>query len=248
MIAGLDERKGKKTRFGRLKRKAARLLSEQFTSERIVDLSLRQGPYGGGLKSLLPGFGDKGLTLAKLLEHEHSLDLGPLESRLPERLFTSDKKVQLYPELMLKDLERLKAFADKSSGSGASSSLMLIGRRDLRTNNSWMHNSQRLVKGRNRCDLFIHPETAGRHGVSNGQEIHVQSKVGTLKVTAALTEDIMPGVVSLPHGWGHDKKGMRISVASAHPGININELTDEKVLDELSGNAVLNGVPVEIHT
>jgi anaerobic selenocysteine-containing dehydrogenase len=157
-------------------------------------------------------------------------------------------EVQLFPELMLKDMERLKAFADGSSSSGASPSLMLIGRRDLRTNNSWMHNSQRLVKGRNRCDLFIHPETAARHGVGDGQEILVQSKVGTLKVTAALTEYIMPGVVSLPHGWGHDKKGMKISVASAHPGINVNELTDENVLDELSGNAVLNGVPVEIHT
>ena len=248
LITRIKARKEKKTWVNRVRQAVAKWLSDKLTTERMVDLGLRQGPYGDGLKSLVPGLPGKGLTLAKLREHEHGLDLGPLESRLPERLFTPDKKVQLFPELMLKDMERLKAYAKKASKTAGDSSLMLIGRRDLRTNNSWMHNSQRLVKGKNRCDLFIHPDTAGHYGISHGQKVQLHNDVGMLNVTAALTEDIMPNVVSLPHGWGHDKNGMRIPVASANPGINMNDLTDEKVLDELSGNAVLNGVPVEIRT
>jgi anaerobic selenocysteine-containing dehydrogenase len=124
---------------------------------------------------------------------------------------------------------------------------VLIGRRDLRTNNSWMHNSQRLVKGRDRCALFVHPQDAQALGIGDRQPVRLASARGDVVVTAKLTDEIKRGVVSLPHGWGHHRPGMRISTAQASPGVSINDITDDQVVDMLSGNAVLNGVPVTLH-
>jgi anaerobic selenocysteine-containing dehydrogenase len=185
-----------------------------------------------------------GLTLEKLKQYKSGLDLGPLEAnRLKTKIYTEDKKVKLFPQEYLKDMKRLQRLADKKINA---SDLVLIGRRDLRTNNSWMHNSERLVKGKNRCDLFVHPETARQHGITQGEQVYISSRVGALKVSVNITDDIMPNVVSLPHGWGHNYEGTRTSTASSNPGVNMNILTDEQFTDKLSGNAALNGTPVDI--
>jgi anaerobic selenocysteine-containing dehydrogenase len=123
---------------------------------------------------------------------------------------------------------------------------VLIGRRHLRSNNSWMHNVPALVKGRDRCTLQLHPADAARLDLTDGDDAQVTSRVGTLTARVEVTDTVMPGVVSLPHGWGHDVPGTRQTVAAAHPGVNSNVLTDESVIDPLSGNSVLNGIPVEI--
>jgi anaerobic selenocysteine-containing dehydrogenase len=128
--------------------------------------------------------------------------------------------------------------------------MLLIGRRHLKTNNSWLHNSNRMVKGTNnglsRCTAQLHSQDAKRYNIENGQMISVSSRVGAISLPAEVTDKIMPGVISIPHGWGHNKSGSKWSVAEQHAGVNVNELTDELVVDELSGNAVLNGVPVRI--
>jgi anaerobic selenocysteine-containing dehydrogenase/NADPH-dependent glutamate synthase beta subunit-like oxidoreductase/NAD-dependent dihydropyrimidine dehydrogenase PreA subunit len=229
----------------RLKYQANARLGEYFTPQRILDQSLRTGAYGngGGLLSRLNPFARKGLSLAELKKHPHGIDLGPLKPSLPGRLFTKDKKIDLAPARLVADLDRLcQRFAEPAAKPG----LLLIGRRDLRTNNSWMHNSYRLVKGKDRCALFLHPEDATAHGLGNRDQARLVSAKGELLVTVKITEDIMPGVVSLPHGWGHHRPGMRISTAQAHPGVSINDITDEQLVDQLSGNAVLNGVPVTL--
>jgi len=124
--------------------------------------------------------------------------------------------------------------------------LLLIGRRDLRTNNSWMHNSQRLVKGPRRCTLLMHPGDAARRAIADGSIAEIRSRTGAIRAVVELSDDVMPGVVSLPHGWGHDRPGVQLRVAGAHAGVSVNDLTDEHALDELSGNAALNGVPVVV--
>lgn len=225
----------------KLKLLAKQKINQFFTVERSLDLLLRNGRYGHGMKSYITG---GGLTLKKLKKHNHGLDLGPLEPRLPGKLFTKDKKINLIPEVMAEDLKRLNQYVERESAKAGS--LTLIGRRDLRTNNSWMHNSHRLVKGSNRCDLFIHPETASGLGIENGEQVHITSAVGALKVTTAITEEIMPNVVSLPHGWGHHRKGMKMSVAQSSPGVSVNDITDHNFIDKMSGNAALNAVPVSI--
>lgn len=170
-------------------------------------------------------------------------DLVPNRSATAKALDYS-LKIDLVPAVLVADLDRLcQRFGEQAAKPG----LLLIGRRDLRTNNSWMHNSYRLVKGKDRCALFLHPQDAAAHGLSNRDQARLASVKGELIVTVKITEDIMPGVVSLPHGWGHHRPGMRISTAQAHPGISINDITDEQVVDELSGNAVLSGVPVTLH-
>ena len=127
----------------------------------------------------------------------------------------------------------------------ASGGLVLIGRRHLRSNNSWMHNSQRLVKGRPRCTLLVHPSDAAARGLADGAVALLTSRVGAVEVPVEVTDSIMPGVVSLPHGWGHGRSGTRLSIASDHPGVSINDVTDEQFVDTLSGNAAVSGVPVE---
>lgn len=229
----------------RLKYLANARLGEYFTPQRILDQGLRSGAYGngGGLLSRLNPFARKGLSLAELKKHPHGMDLGPLKPSLPGRLFTKDKKIDLAPAILVADLDRLcQRFGEQAAKPG----LLLIGRRDLRTNNSWMHNSYRLVKGKDRCALFLHPQDATAHGLGNRDQARLVSAKGELLVTVKITEDIKPGVVSLPHGWGHHRPGMRIGIAQAHPGVSINDITDEHLVDTLSGNAVLNGVPVTL--
>ena len=186
--------------------------------------------------------GGYNLTLEEVASNPHGMDLGALQPRLPDRLFTKDKQINLCPELLVSDLARLEAMLN----APASDSLQLIGRRQLRSNNSWMHNSQRLVKGDDRCTLLINPHDAQQHGVSDGQTVQVRSRVGSITATAEISENIMQGVVSLPHGWGHGRNGVQLSVAQDHAGASINDLTDDLRIDPLSGNAALNGLAVEI--
>ncbi len=200
--------------------------SYQLTPEMMIDGGLRKGGYD--------------LTLKTLMEHPHGIDLGPLKTRFPERLHTLDRTIHLIPEIFEKDLERL------ANASDPSDQLLLVGRRHLRSNNSWMHNSQRLVKGRDRCTLLMHPKDAQERTLSNGDQVKVKSRIGEVAIAVEISEEIMEGVVSIPHGWGHHRKGIQLDIAEAHPGVSVNDLTDEQFIDELSGNAAVNGVPVEV--
>ncbi|WP_122617373.1 molybdopterin-dependent oxidoreductase [Streptomyces sp. Tu 4128] len=213
----------------------ARLTGENGP-ERRLDLMLRLGPYGDGF-----GARPDGLTLERLLAHPHGIDLGPLRPRLPQPLKTRSGKVELLPEPIAGDLPRLRhALSERPAG------LVLVGRRHLRSNNSWMHNIPALTGGSNRCTLHLHPDDAGRLGVSGAQPVRVQGPGGEVTVPAEVTDTVRPGVVSLPHGWGHDRPGTRLTHAATEPGVNVNQLLDGSLLDPLSGNAVLNGVPVKL--
>ncbi|MDX3232255.1 molybdopterin oxidoreductase family protein [Streptomyces sp. ME19-01-6] len=205
-------------------------------AERRLDMMLRLGPYGDGF-----GADAEGLTLAKVLAHPHGIDLGPLRPRLPGLLKTRSGTVELCPEPLAADVERLRR-----TPGGRADGLLLIGRRHLRSNNSWMHNIPALVGGSNRCTLHIHPEDAARLGVADGGLVRVKGDGGELEVPVEVTDAVRTGVVSLPHGWGHDRPGTRMSVAAAHAGVNVNQLIDGSRLDPLSGTAVLNGCPVQL--
>jgi anaerobic selenocysteine-containing dehydrogenase len=204
--------------------------------DRILDLMLRTGPYGEAFGTT-PG----GLSLDALLAAPHGVDLGPLEPRLPEILRTPSGRIELAAPELLADVERLHTDLDRES-----TELVLVGRRDLRSNNSWMHNLEVLVKGRPRCTLHVHPDDAARLGLAAGRGAKVASRVGVVEAPVEITEDIRPGVVSLPHGWGHGAAGARLGVAARHAGVNSNVLADDAAFDPLSGNAVLNGIPVSV--
>jgi anaerobic selenocysteine-containing dehydrogenase len=197
--------------------------------ERLLDLLLRVGPYE--------------LTLADLEAAPHGIDLGPLAPRVPEALRTASGRIELAPELLVADVPRLW---ESLARNGDGPEMMLIGRRDLRSNNSWMHNLPLLVSGPARCTLLVHPDDAARLGLADGENARVASRAGEVVAPVEISDAMMPGVVSLPHGWGHDGGDLRLGVARAHPGVNANVLTDETRLDVPSGNAVLAGVPVEV--
>ncbi|MEU0027632.1 molybdopterin oxidoreductase family protein [Streptomyces sp. NPDC006335] len=221
---------------GREPHELAALLKGDTGPERRLDMMLRLGPYGDGF-----GVRPDGLSLTKLLAHPHGIDLGALRSRLPQPLKTRSGKVELLPQPIADDLPRLReALVRQADG------LVLVGRRHLRSNNSWMHNVPVLTGGTNRCTLHIHPEDAERLGLKDGAAVRVKGAGGEVVTEAEVTDGVRPGVVSLPHGWGHDRPGTRLGHAAKDPGVNVNQLLDGSLLDPLSGNAVLNGVPVEL--
>jgi anaerobic selenocysteine-containing dehydrogenase len=195
---------------------------------------LRAGPYGAGWRP----FGG-GLTLGRLKDAPHGIDLGPLEPCLPDRLRTSDRRIALAPAPFLADIERLRAGVPANG-------LVMIGRRHLRSNNSWMHNSERLVKGADRCTLQMNPEDAAARGLATGQRVTVTSRVGSVDVPLEVTDALRPGVVCLPHGFGHGRDGVRLSVARAHAGASANDLNDDQRVDGLCGTAAFSGTPVEV--
>jgi anaerobic selenocysteine-containing dehydrogenase len=211
-------------------------LDETSGPERVLDMLVRLGPYGDGFGRQLDG-----LTLAKVRAAEHGIDLGPLQPRLREVLNTPSGMIELAPPTMTNDIARLKAQLAKSAND-----MVLIGRRNLRTTNSFMHNLPSLVKGPDRCTLQISPHDAARLSLKDGSAARVTSRVGSVVAPVEVTEDLMPGVVSLPHGWGHDGEGSQLRVAKTHPGVNTNALTDNQAYDEASGTAVLFGTPVTI--
>jgi anaerobic selenocysteine-containing dehydrogenase len=203
---------------------------------RMLDLLIRTGPYGDGY-----GADPEGLTLEKLQENPHGIDLGPLQPRFPHDLCNPSGMVELAPEPVLADVSRLlDSVARPSNGE-----LLLIGRRDVRSNNSWMHNVDVLVKGKERCTLQLNPEDAARIGIEADGRAKVSSAAGAIVTPVEITDEIMAGVVSLPHGWGHDMDGTELSVAAKRAGVNSNRLSTGEV-DPLSGNAILNGIPVEV--
>lgn len=208
-------------------------LKPTMAPEQMIDLGLRAGPHGDGSAA--------GLSLGKLRDYPHGLDLGPLQPNLAGRLKTASRQVQAAPELFLGDLKR---FA--SASLPEADQLVLIGRRHVRSNNSWMHNYHRLVKGKPRHQLLMNPADLSRLELTDGQRVRVRSRVGMIEVEVAASDEMMPGVVSLPHGWGHARPGVQMGIASSQPGASANDLTDERQLDALSGNAALNGVRVQV--
>jgi anaerobic selenocysteine-containing dehydrogenase len=208
-------------------------LRERFTgktgkspTERL-ELGLRYGPYRTGID--------------ELRAHPHGIDFGALEPCMPDRLLTADGRIRLTPSAYLADLARLEAGLAVPGPE-----LVLIGRRQLRSNNSWMHNAPRLMRGPDRCTLMLNPRDARARGIAHGDPVEVRSRVGAVTVPADVTAELMPGVVSLPHGFGHGRPGTSVSVASGKPGASYNDLADELLLDELTGNAALCGIPVEV--
>ncbi|MER5809291.1 molybdopterin-dependent oxidoreductase [Streptomyces sp. NPDC002033] len=218
-------------------RLAARLTGENGP-ERRLDLMLRLGPYGDMFD---PAGQPDGLSLERLLAHPHGIDLGPLRPRLPGVLRTRSGRIELLPDPIAAELPRLRAaLADRPAA------LVLVGRRHLRSNNSWLHNVPALTGGSNRCTLQVNPRDAERLGLTDGGRARVTADGGSLEVPVEVTDTVRTGVVSLPHGWGHDRAGTRLAVAAAAPGVNVNQLLDGSRLDPLSGTAVLNGFPVEL--
>jgi len=210
----------------------ARRMARAAGPRGLLAIALRRGPHGR--------FGPGGrVSLSSLQASPSGIDLGPLEPRMPAVLPSG--RVQLAPALALADLPRLRARLAEPSPP-----LVVIGRRDLRSNNSWMHNSRRLMGGKNRCTLLVHPDDAAAHGLADGGRATVGSAVGSVEAEVAVTDEVMPGVVCLPHGWGHGRPGVKLSVATEHPGVSLNDLTDPARLDAMTGNAVLNGVPVTL--
>ena len=206
---------------------------------RILDIMLQTGPYGAAYGSN-PG----GVSVRALLDAPHGIDFGALEPRIPEILRTPSAKVELCPPLFAENLSKVLARVKKSSND----KLLLVGRRHLKSNNSWMHNMKILTKGSLSCTLQVHPDDAARLGLSHGAPARVTSRVGSLVAPVEVTDAIRAGVVSLPHGWGHNVRGTKLSVAAEKPGVNSNILTDDERIDELSGNAVLNAIPVTVQS
>ena len=206
-----------------------------FTPEMILDNELKQGPYGS-----------QGLDLAKLKANPHGIDLGPMQPSLPERLLTKEQKIALAPELFVNDLPRLQALIKQTAKS--TNQLKMIGRRLAKSHNSWTQNSARLIKGKDSCTLEIHPTDAKARGLSQGQQVSVKALHGKVIIPVDITEDIMPGVVSIPQGWGHNQPDTQMTIAATQPGVSINDVTDFNRIDELTGNAALNGTPVLVST
>ena len=213
-----------------------RALAGRRGPERLLDLALRGGPYGDQF-----GLQPNGLNLARLQAAPAGVDLGPLQPRVPEVLRTPSGRIELAPPPLLAELLRALAELDD-----AAPELVLIGRRDVRSNNSWMHNLPTLAKGPFRGTALLHPTDAARRGLADGQQARLSSAHGSVLVQVELSDTLMPGVMSLPHGWGHDQPDTRMALAAQRPGANLNQLMALDARDPLSGNAVLNGVAVRL--
>ncbi|MFT6310366.1 MAG: anaerobic selenocysteine-containing dehydrogenase [Porticoccus sp.] len=202
--------------------------------DELIDLGIQHGPYGSKTDHPLQ------LDLAVLKANPHGVDIGPLQPGLIERLVTTDGRIDLATDYLINDADRLAATPLPGD------ELLLIGRRHVRSNNSWMHNSHRLVKGKPRWQLLMHPEDIAKHKLEDNGDVRIKSRVGEVTTKVIASDEIMPGVVSLPHGWGHKRKGVKMAIASAQEGVSCNDLTDDKLYDPVSGNAALNGVPVTV--
>jgi len=206
----------------------------KITPEIILDMELKKGLYG-----------EQGMSLQKLIDNPHGIDIGPLMPCLEQRIKTADGKVQLAPQLYLDDLPRLDALIAQPARD-KSYPLDLISRRLVKSHNTWTQNSDRLVKGKNPCTLEVHPQDAEALALVRGQVVKLSSSVGEVEIEVVITDDIQQGVVSMPQGWGHNQKGTKMTVAATQPGVSINDLTDADRVDTLTGNAAFNGTPVAI--
>jgi anaerobic selenocysteine-containing dehydrogenase len=234
ILAGLTDRLQKRRGLSWRKRAMGELWA-RLGPARIIELGLLAGPHG--LRR-----GRAGLSLGRLRRSPHGIDLGPLEPQLPKRLWNKSGRIDLAPRLFLDALRNL----EPTEPERASASLSLIGRRDLRTCNSWLHNIPNLVAGRERCTLQIHPKDAEPRGIESGLRVRARSRVGSVELIAEVTDAVMMGVISIPHGWGHDRVGSTLAIASRHAGVSINDLTDETRIDDLTGAAAFSGVEVNV--
>ncbi len=216
-----------------------------LTQKIIRKITLLNGP-NFMLNVLLKRSSYKGMSLSALKKAPHGIDLGPLQSIFPKGIKNKDKKIHLHTDFYFSDLSRVDQHFESKAVISLESEGILIGRRHVRSNNSWLHNSKRLVKGKNRCTLLMHPDHAVAVGIQEGDMVKVTSAVNSVEIVAQISDEIMPGVVSIPHGFGHNRKGTAMKIAEAHAGVSVNDLTDENLLDELSGNAAVNGVPVKL--
>ncbi len=196
-----------------------------------------------GKRNFKRRYGRSGMSLKELIRNPHGIDLGPLQPCLPGRLPKQQKHVDLAPSVLVKDVARLHA---QIKGQKSTKDFLLIGRRDLRSNNSWMHNSSKLMSGKGRCFLFMNPTDADRMEIHDLQRVRITSNVGSVETSVKLTDEIMPGVASLPHGFGHHRPGIKLRVAQQNAGVSINDLTDDNRIDELCGNAAFCGEPVDV--
>lgn len=221
----------------------AALIRRWVSPDRILDLGLRFGPYGCGLNPF-----NSGLSLKQLKANPHGIEFGALQRQMPGCIYTSDKKIQLFPKLYAADIPRIRQrWFEGPKNPYGQYDLLLISRLQTRTL-GWMHNSHRLVKGRDTCTLYVHPDDAARRNISQGQELIVSSRTGDICVPAHITDSVMPGVVCMPHAWGHTRSGVKLSVAAQKPGASLNDITDASFIDTLSGNAITNGIPVKVAT
>ncbi len=231
--------------FGRNVDELLGLCGAERGPARLIDITLRLGRFGDGF-----GARPDGLTLALLRQNPHGIDFGPLIPRLDDALKTPSGRVELAPMVMVDDLARFRSSTTKrasiATSERSSSALQLLGRRDLRSNNSWMHNVKVLVKGKPRCTLQIHPDDAAARSIGDGEPVRVASSVGVIDVTAAVTDIVRRGVVSLPHGWGHDRNGAQLGIARANAGASFNDVVDTSLTDPHSGNAALNSTMVHV--
>lgn len=253
--------------------KSRKAVLKHLGDEGLLDLAIRFGPYGElgkGLRQVgqlrkrfllkpqqksqqpleLPytQHSDQpdSFTLARLKEYPHGLDLGPLKPCFPERLFTKNKCIDIVPDCYKQHMEELHQQLPRLYEKDEQ--LLLIGRRNVRSCNSWLHNSQRLVKGKDRCTAMINTNDAERMGIKPGDIVEISSAVGEIQLPATITDKIMKGVVSIPHGWGHNRPGSRLSIAEQHAGGSINDILDDSSVDAFTGMAVINGVPIELKT
>jgi anaerobic selenocysteine-containing dehydrogenase len=206
--------------------------------DRLLDLRLRSGPYGDGFGTR-PG----GLTLAAVEAAPHGIDLGALAPRLPEVLRTPSGRIELAPHQVIEAMAAAAAFLDSPPPEPP---FVLVGRRQLRSNNSWMHNVPGLAGGSNTCTVLIHPSDAERIGIAHGADVRISTPTGSVVAPAALTDDVRPGVVCMPHGWGHLQPDVWGRTAREHPGANVNMVVSSREIDVLSGTSVLSGLPVDV--
>ena len=237
---------------GPLGARLQRRLQAKLGPRRQLDLALRTGPHGAGLRPFASG-----LTLRKLEREPHGVDLGPHEPCLPARLRTESRRIDVAPAPLVAGLARLREQL-ASNGNGAAAGdiasatddghgeLRLIGRRQVQSNNSWMHNVPRLMRGKDRCTLLMHPDDAASRGLLDGAEVEIVSRTGRVRAPLEVSDEMKPGVVSLPHGWGHHRTGVRMATAAANAGASLNDVTDDARVDLVSGNAALSGVPVVV--
>ncbi len=215
-----------------------RFVGMRWTPDKAIDLLLRVGPYGD---RFLPW--KRGLNLKRVKQAEHGIDLGPLEPGIARRVLHRDGKVWLDPPPLVAAIDALDAELDQPVEDNA---LQLIGRRELRSCNSWMHNIPSLVSGKPRCVLYVHPEDAQRAGVRDGDEALLESRTHTGRVPVHVTDDVREGVVSLPHGWGHAEVAPWQTTAGNHPGVSMNDWTDDQQVEMVVGQSILNGVKVKL--
>jgi anaerobic selenocysteine-containing dehydrogenase len=243
ILTGLTSRLGRGV-TRRAEAAVAGLPGPVTSPERIIELGLAIGPHG-----VLRRGPFKGLTVAKVKRAKHGIDLGPLESRLPGALDTKDKRVQLAPPVLVDEAAKLADHArEREAAVSEGYDLTLIGRRQLRSNNSWMHNSARLMKGADRCTALLHPDDADSRGLTAGDHVRVVSRVGAIELPLEVSDEMRRGVISIPHGFGHMRPGVGWQLAAEKAGVSVNDITDPSVVDAITGNAAFNAVPVRVES